>query len=78
MMHVLARLFDCQLLMALVRLIYLGFWKKLAPPSVFIFDNSAYFSYFFGSKIDRVMSGARLRRPPLIDYQCYVPQNTKI
>ena len=50
-------------LMALVRLIYLGFLEKIGPPIFIYLYIFAYVSSFFGSKIDRVMGGGRLRRP---------------
>ena len=51
-------------LMAMVRLIYLGFFWKFCTPHLYIFSYIfAYVSSFFGSKIDRVMGGGRLRRP---------------
>ena len=36
------------------------------------------FSGFVSYKIDRVMGGGRLRRPPLINYQFYMKQIKKM
>ena len=44
-------------------------FRKFWPPHLYIFLHIFDIFHFLGSKIDRVMDGGRLRRPPLINYQ---------
>ena len=52
------------------------FYTFLCAFAYFLYA-SVYISWFFKYKIDRLMGGGRLRRPPLINYQFYIKKIKK-